>query len=178
MQQIGWSLVDASGTELSFWGDVANQCAAVPDDISLPNGDRVHGASPGPVGDCILVPRMLEIGAVMAPAFDGHQVVVTRPAPVAAESAASGGVLSPRIIARLKDEATEVAERLLPANDPQSIFVPTADHYPLLAAMIGISVPNTGNARTDYAAAADHFFSEQLAWAKSEAAALAAFLKG
>lgn len=49
MQQIGYSLVDADGKEVAFWGDEMGQCAGLPPVVCLPNGDPTHGAHLGEV---------------------------------------------------------------------------------------------------------------------------------
>lgn len=80
-QQIGWSLVDAKGEEIQFWGNKRGRVEEIPNVIVLPNGDRVHAASGGEAlsgGKFRLVPRVMVDGAVDAVTFDGEQVVVMR----------------------------------------------------------------------------------------------------
>ena len=47
MEQIGYSLVDASGNEVQFFGDTKGRLHAIPQPIVLPNGDQVHCAEVG-----------------------------------------------------------------------------------------------------------------------------------
>jgi hypothetical protein len=79
MQQVGYSLIDASGVEIEFWGDTIGQSQGVPDRIRLPNGDLVHGARPGDVmGEYRLVPRFATLGSANGTAVEGQALVVTR----------------------------------------------------------------------------------------------------
>jgi hypothetical protein len=87
MQQIGYSLVDATGKELQFFGDTAGQFPSIPDVIKLSNGDFVHCAALGQVlaDGSKLVLRQL-VDAPPAPwytptgvtiTFDGTQTIKT-----------------------------------------------------------------------------------------------------
>ena len=79
MQQIGYSLVDAAGTEVSYWGDVADQCPGIPNPIVLPNGDAVHSLScPADIGEWRFVQRHLAYGASASTSLTEAGVVVTR----------------------------------------------------------------------------------------------------
>lgn len=78
MQQIGYSLVDQVGTEVSAWGTTMGQCQKCPDFVRLPSGDDVHGIT----GPCVLqswrlVPRVGCYGAVEETSFDGTQTIAT-----------------------------------------------------------------------------------------------------
>lgn len=78
MQHIGYSLVDASGQEVQFWGDSMQMCAGLPSFIRLPNGDDVHGVNDvGPVQDWRVVRRMGAYGGVAGVKFDGTNFIVT-----------------------------------------------------------------------------------------------------
>jgi hypothetical protein len=81
MEQIGYSLVDANGAELQFWGDTKGVCAGIPEAIDLPNGDRVHCPAVGEIQQWKLVPRMLKSGNIGA-VLDGENFEVTRPEPI------------------------------------------------------------------------------------------------
>jgi hypothetical protein len=88
MQQIGYSLVDANGVEVTAYGNSTSDFMrlSVPDPVLLPNGDAVHCAV---VGDTYsvwrLVPRMIvdnppspwysEVSRSVT--FDGQNTVVT-----------------------------------------------------------------------------------------------------
>lgn len=77
MQQIGYSLVDAAGTEVKSWSGSIGQMVT-PDRIDLPNGDFVHGVSgPCQLGDWRYVRRMGVYGTTSSIAFNGNDVVVT-----------------------------------------------------------------------------------------------------
>lgn len=75
MEQIGYSLVDAGGTEVAVWGDVIGQCRGIPDEVRLPNGDIVHGVSLGPIAEWMLVPRYADRGSFPT-SFDGQKIIV------------------------------------------------------------------------------------------------------
>lgn len=49
MERIGYALVNADNQILQTWGSTLGQSEGVPDVITLPNGDRVHGAKEGDV---------------------------------------------------------------------------------------------------------------------------------
>lgn len=79
MEQIGYSLIDGEGNELSFYGDTVGRCAGVPDFIDLPNGDRVHCPSLDETyKEFRLVPRWFEPGNDESIIFDGEKVIVKR----------------------------------------------------------------------------------------------------
>lgn len=86
MEQIGYSLVDASGNEVQVFGDTKGMLHGIPAVLAMPNGDHVHGAEVGDtLGDWYLVGRWLSdappspwhksIGKTAA--FDGEKIVVT-----------------------------------------------------------------------------------------------------
>jgi hypothetical protein len=86
MEQIGYSLVDASGNEVQFFGDTKGRLHAIPQPIVLPNGDQVHGAEVGDqLGEIKVVGRWLVDEqpsewfepSGRAVAFDGEKIVVT-----------------------------------------------------------------------------------------------------
>lgn len=80
MEQIGYSLVDASGAEVQFWGDTMGACPGLPSFVRLPNGDDVHGISNvGPIQSWRLVSRIGRWGAVRDVQFADGQTVVTFP---------------------------------------------------------------------------------------------------
>jgi hypothetical protein len=60
MQQIGYSLIDSNGSELQAFGDIAGQCAGVPDMARLTNGDAVH---------CPALNEILSDGSKLVPRF-------------------------------------------------------------------------------------------------------------
>ncbi|MCK1742170.1 hypothetical protein IVA80_15200 [Bradyrhizobium sp. 139] len=85
MEQIGYSLVDASGAEVWHEGETAGVLRSIPQPVLLPNGDAVHCAQPGQqYGDWRFVERWLsdappspfyaEISRSVV--FDGSKVVV------------------------------------------------------------------------------------------------------
>lgn len=83
MEQIGYAIVDANGSEVKFWGDASGQCAGVPDFIDWPSKDRSYCPAPNMGNNgARFVARMLEQSegdsASENIAFDGTQVVVTR----------------------------------------------------------------------------------------------------
>lgn len=75
--QIGYSLVDPSGSEVAFWGDTFGRCSGIPDVVVLPNGDRVHCAQPNEVlsDGYRIVPRMMVYGSSDGISFDGTSIV-------------------------------------------------------------------------------------------------------
>src|SRR6202790_693742 len=86
MEQIGYSLVDASGHEVWHVGNIKGQIYLLPDTVPLPNGDQVHCAKAGDqLGEWKLVERWIDdsppsrwhstTGSSVA--FDGTKVVVT-----------------------------------------------------------------------------------------------------
>lgn len=86
MEQIGYSLIDAQGQEITSYGNTKGVLTSIPQPVVLPNGDAVHCASPGQqYGDWRFVERWmadeqpspfhLEIGRTVA--FDGGKIVVT-----------------------------------------------------------------------------------------------------
>ena len=81
MEQIGYSLVDSTGSEIIIWGDTFGQCQGIPTDIQLPSGDRVHCPAVGEDYQGLkLVPRYLNFsdsGAGIS--FDGANTLVIRP---------------------------------------------------------------------------------------------------
>lgn len=85
MQQIGYSLIDSSGTEVWHVGEQGVVVSAVPDSIPLPNGDRVHCAVVGDAyGSWKLVGRWINDPAPAActpngqtVVWDGTEIVVT-----------------------------------------------------------------------------------------------------
>ena len=77
MEHIGWSLIDRNGLELQHWGDTPGQIAGVPNDLRLPNGDIVCGATAGAVGEWALVQRWYSYGDQPGVAFDGQIVIVS-----------------------------------------------------------------------------------------------------
>lgn len=79
MNQIGYSIIDESGVEVRFWGSQIDRCASIPDRIDLPNGDFVHGAIEGYIGQFRLVKRMGIYSSSPSPGFDGQQVVIAFP---------------------------------------------------------------------------------------------------
>jgi hypothetical protein len=78
MEQIGYSLVDAQGSEITTWGQALGVLHGIPDVVILPNGDRVHCASVGPIQDWHLAPRYGQKGYDPI-TFDGSKVVVSFP---------------------------------------------------------------------------------------------------
>lgn len=83
MEQIGYSLIDADGNEVSHWGDGLGVCVGKPDKIVLPNGDHVHCPALGDLQSWRLVPRMAERGTPAGISFDGTNIVVKIAATVA-----------------------------------------------------------------------------------------------
>lgn len=80
MMQIGFSLVDANGTEVQRWGDVMGQMHGCPSVIRLPNGDDVHCITGAMVlQDWRLVLRYGEYGAAPGVVFDGNRIIATFP---------------------------------------------------------------------------------------------------
>jgi len=60
MQHVGYSLVDATGTEVQSWGGLqAGVTAGAPQMIRLPNGNDVHCPALGQLGDWQLLERWL-----------------------------------------------------------------------------------------------------------------------
>jgi hypothetical protein len=79
MQHIGYSLIDANGTEVMFWGDTVGQVSGPPDRIPLPNGDHVHGARAGDqLGNWRFVERWAEEGTQDTATFDGTKLMITK----------------------------------------------------------------------------------------------------
>lgn len=96
MEQIGYSLIDGGGTEIKFWGDSAGAQIGIPNVVRLPNGDDVHCPSANvDYQGYRLVPRLLQTGSPESIAFDGANIVVTRPAPPPPDP----GTQPPRLIA-------------------------------------------------------------------------------
>lgn len=82
MEQIGYSLIDGSGTEVQFWGDDFGRMRGIPDRIVLPNGHIVDGPKDGgQFEDWKLVRRMGQNGEANSVLFDGTDVIVTRTVP-------------------------------------------------------------------------------------------------
>ena len=81
MDQIGYSLVDNTGTEITVWGDTFGQCQGLPTDIQLPSGDWVRGAGLGQHQEWFLVPRFGTYGDNDSVSYDGTTVTVTRRVP-------------------------------------------------------------------------------------------------
>jgi hypothetical protein len=78
MEQIGWSLVDSTGTEIQHWGDTPGVCVGVPDMIRLPSGDDVHCPSIGAVQEWALVPRHYDYADQSSgPRYADDKIVVT-----------------------------------------------------------------------------------------------------
>ena len=85
MERIGYSLVDASGSEVWHIGEEKGQWFELPNAINLPNGDRVHGAKPGDTfQDWKLVERWIDdpqpeyhVSTGRTVAYDGEKIVVT-----------------------------------------------------------------------------------------------------
>lgn len=83
MDQIGYSLVDANGNEVRFWGDSFGVLVSAPDYIDWPSGDRSYCPASGMVNNgAQFATRWLDqsVGdsASQSIAFDGTKVVVTR----------------------------------------------------------------------------------------------------
>lgn len=95
MQQIGFSLIDAQGNELQFWGDDVGYSAQIPNVITLPSGDRVHCPAQGvDYQGTSIVPRIWEAGSPPSIAYTNGNIVVTRPAPVV-----EAAITPPRVVA-------------------------------------------------------------------------------
>ena len=78
MEQIGFSVVDASGNEINHWGDAPGGVVN-PGRVIWPNGDITEGVT-GPInhGDWRLVERRYDWAELASgPTFDGTAVVVT-----------------------------------------------------------------------------------------------------
>jgi hypothetical protein len=86
MEQIGYSLIDAGGNEITAYGNIKGQLPSPPAIINLPNHDRVHcPAVGGQYQSWRLVERWLDdeppspwhnaIGRSIA--FDGSKTIVT-----------------------------------------------------------------------------------------------------
>jgi hypothetical protein len=75
MQHIGYSLVDAQGTELQFWGDTLSG-SSMPHRVIWPNGDITEGVS-GPLvhGEWKLVKRYGLLGAESSAVWNGEIIV-------------------------------------------------------------------------------------------------------
>lgn len=83
IDQVGYSLINATGAEVAFWGATPGTCVGVPEVIALPNGDQVHSPSAGETfGPFRLVPRVMQYGSQAGTAFNGTATVVTIAAPV------------------------------------------------------------------------------------------------
>lgn len=78
MEHIGYSLIDANGTEVEYWGDTQGVLRGIPDVLHLPNGDAVHCPSVGTLQTWRLVPRVAVVGP-QSKTFDGTNVVVGFP---------------------------------------------------------------------------------------------------
>lgn len=79
MEQIGYSLVDAQGTELQYWGDTSG-VMVTPSRVVWPNGDITEGVS-GPLdyADWKLVRRFMTYGASESgPTMTDAGVIVTK----------------------------------------------------------------------------------------------------
>lgn len=86
MEKIGYSLIDADGTEVWHVGDIKGQQYGLPGMVILPNGDQVHCPS---VGETLEEWQLVERWLVDEPpspwyaiigqsvAFDGTKVIVT-----------------------------------------------------------------------------------------------------
>lgn len=85
MQQIGYSLIDTQGQELSSWGNDLSSCAAVPRELTLSNGNPVGAPSVGETFNdgSKLVGRFGTYGSAYSIAYDGTRIVVTWPITVA-----------------------------------------------------------------------------------------------
>jgi hypothetical protein len=86
LEQIGYSLIDASGNEVQAFGDTKGLLYSPPEMIELPNGDQVHAASVGEqLGEWRFVERWLSDsppGPLYAStgrsvSFDGTKIIVT-----------------------------------------------------------------------------------------------------
>jgi hypothetical protein len=86
MEQIGYSLIDVSGNEVSAFGDTKGAFASAPEPLVLPNGDAVHCVRPGDqYGEWRFVERWMldeppsrwHAPRERSIAFDGSKVIVT-----------------------------------------------------------------------------------------------------
>lgn len=80
MEQIGYSLVDAGGNEVQFWGDEYGQCQGVPKYVTLANGNHIHGLHiGGTTGGMTLVLRYGQKGEAESVTWNGTAIVKTFP---------------------------------------------------------------------------------------------------
>lgn len=171
---IGTSLIlRDTGEELQSW-------STVPNTIDYKGEIRIGAIVGAEIGDdAILVHRVLDAAPPFGDppvtsensAYDGTKIVVTRtygsvdlaPVRVAAklkiDNDAEAAYMTGAGLARTYDRKRR--EALQAIDDPS----PTAQKYPVLSASIGIEVPDTGNAKTDFDAISNVVIAKELQWA-------------
>lgn len=154
-QVVGYKLIeDATGAEVHAWGGTWGICAEIPNPVILPNGDQVCGWAPGTsVGGYTLAPWSMlpDMPAIR----ERLKSDIDRNAETARMKYVTPGAGQALTYDRKRREAMQAIDDL----------APTADKYPVLSASIGIEVPNTGNAKSDFDAISSIVIGKELQWA-------------
>lgn len=156
MEHIGFSLVDAQGTELQYWGDTSG-VMVTPSRVVWPNGDITEGVS-GPLdyADWKLVRRFMTYGASESgPTMTDAGVIVTKDISdlktrLRAQVVADAESCRQRFITPGSGKAMAYMEKHNQANAVHDLGQAAAtalseaerlEQFPTLAASVGIEAP-------------------------------------